>query len=501
MVQALKLKNHKGVRELRLTDLGHINILSGENNAGKTSILEAANEETKRSIGFFLKEKLFEEYVKIFRPLIRTSSPSPDEILNTLRSFIKKHDGAFLYLDEVENYSIEFNRLFKEIHRRNYGGDYEFGSFFKAFTEPMNRGLKTCLVDPKRKIESQAQINTSVKLSTDGSNLLNRLFFLKNDEPHSQGYEIYKNIYEAFMKITDGVQFNILPNEHNHILLRFKTQNTASWMNSEHCGLGLREILMILTLIYSPDNRFILIEEPENHLHPRLQRRLLEVMSEAENKQFLIASHSSIFLDTSYVNKIFWVSYNGQVAVEERTNKAKVLNDLGYSVLDNLTSDLVILTEGPKDFVVIEEFLRKMGLWDRYDIKFWPLGGDIMSQLDPAFLNENYNLIALVDSDPGSSKERERFKAKCAETDIECFQLKKYSIENYYTLTALRSVFGSQIPTEISEIKSDIKLEKQIRIDVKKCSRRIAQKMTLDDIKNTDLYGFLNKLREVLAVK
>ncbi len=96
MVQALKLKNHKGVRELRLTDLGHINILSGENNAGKTSILEAANEETKRSIGFFLKEKLFEEYVKIFRPLIRTSSPSPDEILNTLRSFIKKHDGAFL---------------------------------------------------------------------------------------------------------------------------------------------------------------------------------------------------------------------------------------------------------------------------------------------------------------------------------------------------------------------------------------------------------------------
>ena len=84
---------------------------------------------------------------------------------------------------------------------RNYGGDYEFGSFFKAFTEPMNRGLKTCLVDPKRKIESQAQINTSVKLSTDGSNLLNRLFFLKNDEPHSQGYEIYKNIYQGLEKL------------------------------------------------------------------------------------------------------------------------------------------------------------------------------------------------------------------------------------------------------------------------------------------------------------
>jgi len=38
------------------------------------------------------------------------------------------------------------------------------------------------------------------------------------------------------------------------------------------------------------------------------------------------------------------------------------------------------------------------------------MGGDIMSQLDLSVFTASYKVIALVDSDPGSGKERKRFE-------------------------------------------------------------------------------------------
>jgi hypothetical protein len=68
--------------------------------------------------------------------------------------------------------------------------------------------------------------------------------------------------------------------------------------------------------------------------------------------------------------------------------------------------------------------------------------------------------------------------------------LKRYAIENYFTLRALREVFGSQIPETITEIANDKKLKNQIGIDVKHNNRHLARAMTIDEIKGTDLHDF-----------
>ena len=41
MIRDLKARGHKGISELKLMDLDHINIICGKDNSGKTSILEA----------------------------------------------------------------------------------------------------------------------------------------------------------------------------------------------------------------------------------------------------------------------------------------------------------------------------------------------------------------------------------------------------------------------------------------------------------------------------
>lgn len=44
MFESLKLKEHKGITEVKLARLGHINVFCGKNNSGKTSLLEAIHD-------------------------------------------------------------------------------------------------------------------------------------------------------------------------------------------------------------------------------------------------------------------------------------------------------------------------------------------------------------------------------------------------------------------------------------------------------------------------
>jgi hypothetical protein len=67
-----------------------------------------------------------------------------------------------------------------------------------------------------------------------------------------------------------------------------------------------------------------------------------------------------------------------------------------------------------------------------------------------------------------------------------------------FSINTIKAVFGAQISKDITEIKPDQKVESQIKVNVKNNSRKIAKQMTLEEIKNTDLYDFLIKIKTVL---
>ena len=51
MLEAIKLKGHKGIEEIALQDLDHINVICGKNNSGKTSLVEAICNAKTRAFG------------------------------------------------------------------------------------------------------------------------------------------------------------------------------------------------------------------------------------------------------------------------------------------------------------------------------------------------------------------------------------------------------------------------------------------------------------------
>lgn len=62
MLEYLKVKNYKGViSDVELCELGHINVLCGKNNSGKTSILEAIGIKWENSGNFAIGRKFHKE--------------------------------------------------------------------------------------------------------------------------------------------------------------------------------------------------------------------------------------------------------------------------------------------------------------------------------------------------------------------------------------------------------------------------------------------------------
>ena len=276
---------------------------------------------------------------------------------------------------------------------------------------------------------------------------MNRLFFLKNQDIYSDDYKTYKSIYDEFKFITDR-NFNIIPKKGNKIELKF-SNDKSEWIPSKDCGLGLSDVLIIIGLVILTKYSLYLIEEPENHLHAEYQKRLLDFFRRQETKQFILSTHSNVFLDPNIVDKIIYTEFQDNVKASDVTSRSIIISSLGYSISDNLSSDLIILTEGTTDVPILKEVIKWKGLDLQFNIKFWPLGGDMMNSLDLEVMAQDHLVIALIDSDFQGSRFRDEFKTYCKTLKIECFQLERYAIENYLSLDAIRAVFINQIPIEI----------------------------------------------------
>ncbi|MDO0823091.1 ATP-dependent nuclease [Desulfosporosinus nitroreducens] len=499
MINHFKVKKHKGISELALDDLGHISVICGKNNSGKTSILEALTKPDKYSIGRKVDDLKWLE--SLFDPLANGyTNPSP----SMGKSWFKRYVSD-LISKEVIWYSDEFKRIEndfsddakKDPYLQSYGRDiYHFKTVLDKYFQNSLSHFKPILIPPKRKLETKVEILLKQDVNSYGEGLTNRLFYLKNQDSNSNEYKMFDKIYQAMEDIT-GYVFNVIPDQDNSITLYFRRKN-EKWIEADSCGLGLCDVLIIICQCVDSNYTLVLIEEPESHLHPEIQKKLLSFIKSIKSKQFILSTHSSVFLDPYSVDKIYYCTFQTDVKLTDETSKSEILINLGYSVADNFVADVVVLTEGPTDIPIISTICKWMGFGDNYNLKYWPLGGDIMAGLDLSIFAERNNVIALIDSDPGSKIIRTRFERNCKQYGIKCHKLKRYSIENYFTLDAIKKVFPHDIPLKLIDLKLDRSVDEQIGFikngkkskSIKWKNHDIISQMQLSDVQGTDLYQF-----------
>src|SRR5262249_27477587 len=150
----------------------------------------------------------------------------------------------------------------------------------------------------------------------NGAGVLNRIFFYQNQIETSEDRLLYQKISQAFNNISSGYRFEINIIQHDQLSLNFSLNNSL-WRSAADCGLGLQDFLVILFFAIGKEYDVLLLEEPENHMHPEMQRRLLHFLKNETDKQYFISTHSNIFLDTILVDKVFLTRYTDSIEIDD----------------------------------------------------------------------------------------------------------------------------------------------------------------------------------------
>jgi len=147
------------------------------------------------------------------------------------------------------------------------------------------------------------------RLSPTGDNLPNVIQYLKEQHPQRLE-EILKTLSVRIPRL-EKVEASIM--QDGRLLLEIKDAPFSHPILAKFASDGTLKLLAYLTVLYDPSPpQLVGIEEPENHLHPRLLPQLAEECRAASaNTQLMVTTHSPFFVDSLKPEEL-WVLYRDE---------------------------------------------------------------------------------------------------------------------------------------------------------------------------------------------
>ncbi|MCE4554249.1 ATP-dependent nuclease [Roseateles cellulosilyticus] len=175
--------------------------------------------------------------------------------------------------------------------------------------------------------------------------------FPKNERPHQEAG------FKFAAKAGDLSEANGELHQHHGDDL-----SQSSRVLPEYLPSGWKQIVDLLSWVEScKDDSVCVIDEPERHLHPLLQRALiaeLAVLSSRKRLQLIIATHSPSFLNHRAWGRDVAVFHLLGGHIVREPDITAILDQLGCVASDLCQSNGVVWVEGPSDRIYINAFLR-----------------------------------------------------------------------------------------------------------------------------------------------
>lgn len=313
MLDTIRLRNFKCFEDSKVIELSRINVFTGYNGAGKSSVFQSilllaqsveSNEITRiRANGKYVKlgpvDDLVFESAKDKRLNVQLKNSSPDYSLDFSISPMKENDrlgeltgfilnGQDQFSESAVIGKIDTGAEFNEVEHNEIAGrmlqcaDWGFLSIFKNINYISAGRLGPTL------FEERAEVDLENPIGERGEH---RLEVLRSHP------EIIRNIEVELSYIMESdVAIKLGESEESHSILNLSFQcGESRRVKSVNTGFGFSYILPLLMVAECQKDGKIFIENPEAHLHPGAQSRLMQVLVKRgveNNNQVFVETHS-----------------------------------------------------------------------------------------------------------------------------------------------------------------------------------------------------------------
>ncbi len=377
-IKKLKIKGLKKFKNFEIEFNKNLNVLIGENEVGKSTILNAIdivlNQKYRSADKYIVKEMLNIENVKKFKK----SNDIKDLPKVEVELFMVFNDNEISTLDYkgqnnsdgIDTIGIKFicefdNDYGEELKEQIVKGKipYEYynlkwETFAKGTYKAIKKPIKSVTIDNSN-IDTSNSFNyynkmlfnnaydssQRIKIKDSFRNSLNDTcssLDLKISDSNSRSFGVNekKVIFENIVSIVDG-----------GILLENKGKGQENLVKTEIAIDKKKDILDL-----------VLIEEPENHLsHTNLRKMINKVQSDISNGQVILTTHNNLIVNKLNLNNVMWITENRAKALRDLNNDdadffEKAPNN---NILQFILAEKVLLVEGPTECVLIPKIYEK----------------------------------------------------------------------------------------------------------------------------------------------
>lgn len=500
-LKSLKIRNYKHIGDsyIGFDKLENLNILVGQNNIGKSTLLQ--------SIEMLISDNKNNRDISLETKLEFGFCPTEKEIQDSF--------GLTPYSLEIDYLNIGYGKnfinrymTFELKHIKTSGGeqfllsdipelskkDFEIATRYDAFKylgknyiSNHMRALKLIKLSADRNLVPEVQ-NSSQKVSEDGTGATNLI-------------RQYLNVANLPNEIVENDILNALnqimkPENHFERIMCQEIETTdgssSKWevqlvnengkIPISSSGSGLRTILLVLIKLFLEtrettnsklkpilSNTVFIFEELENNLHPAIQRNLFEFLykwSKKNNSQIFLTTHSTIpinmFSGRDNVTLTHIKKENNRIITNSALSfieNENILMSLGVRASDILQSNAVIWVEGPSDRIYINKWIELYSEGTlkeniHYQILFY--GGKLLSHLTGRvdesneliqLFKANLHSIIVIDSDKTDSNKRinqtkRRIKKEFNENQAIVWITQGKEIENYLSRNIINKIYN-----------------------------------------------------------
>ncbi|MFQ5779158.1 MAG: ATP-dependent endonuclease [Nitrospiria bacterium] len=393
-IKKIIIEGFKAFRTFELQLNKHLNIIVGDNETGKTTLLEAINlvlssQLDGRNIQYELNPYIFNSgmvkgYLADFN---NGKNASPPHILievyfdddqssgltklkGTNNSAGEDCPGLYLKVELNEDFTDHFLEYIRESKNPDILPTEYYTTVWRSFADnsvtTRNLPFRATIIDTSL---AKGHLGPNKYISRIISDVL-------KDDQRLLLSTAYRKLKHSFMGEEGIKKINAhLAEKKGDVTAKILTvamdmSTRATWDSSitahlddipfDSVGKGEQcRVQMKLAIEAAGDSNVLLIEEPENHLsHSNMYKLIEEITQRGVNRQIVLTTHSNYVLNKLGIDNLKLLSLSGNTMTMKDLSpdtKDYFLKLPGYDTLRLILSPKTILVEGPSDELIVQK--------------------------------------------------------------------------------------------------------------------------------------------------